>query len=109
MTIVNDITRGIYDAELDSIQAAARQRKKLNNSAHAAVTMAKLQVGDRVVLKEIRPKYMMGQGATVIGKLRTKLEVKLDIACGRFGKDTPITVPASCVEKLEAHDDDGTK
>ena len=38
--------------------------------------------------------------ATVTGKRRTKLEVTLDIACGRFGKNTPIVVPASCVEKV---------
>jgi hypothetical protein len=105
MTIVADIISGSYDSELDSIRAAISHRQSATRSAYAAVTMAELLVGDKVVLREISPKYMIGKGATVVGKRRTKLEVKLDTACGRFSKDTPIVVPASCVEKLEVHDD----
>ena len=100
MTIVTDIISGVYDSELNSIQEAIRQRRKLTKSAHAAVTMTELKIGDKIVLKEISPKYMIGMAATVTGKRRTKLEVTLDIACGRFGTTTPIVVPASCVEKV---------
>lgn len=100
MTIVTDIISGVYDSELDSIREAVAQRRKLTKSAHAAVKMTTISIGDKIVLKEISPKYMIGMAATVTGKRRTKLEVTLDIACGRFGKNTPIVVPASCVEKV---------
>jgi len=99
MTIVTDIISGVHDSELDSIREAVNQRRKLTKSAHAAVTMTTISIGDKIVLKEISPKYMIGETATVTGKRRTKLEVKLDSPVGRFGGGT-IVVPASCVEKV---------
>jgi hypothetical protein len=99
MTIVTDILSGVHDSELDSIRESVNQRQKLTQAAQAAVTMTSISVGDKVVFKDIRPKYMIGEIATVIGKRRTKLEVKLDSPVGRFGEST-VVVPASCVEKV---------
>ena len=101
MTIVTDIISGVHDSELDSIREAVNQRQKLTQAAHAAVTMTSISVGDKIVFKDIRPKYMIGKIATVTAKRRTKLEVKLDgdQPVGRFGTST-VVVPASCVEKV---------
>jgi hypothetical protein len=99
MTIVTDILSGVHDSELDSIRESVNQRQKLTQAAQAAVTMTSISVGDKIVFKDIRPKYMIGETATVIGKRRTKLEVKLDSPVGRFGEST-VVVPASCVEKV---------
>jgi hypothetical protein len=99
MTIVTDILSGVHDSELDSIREAVNQRQKLTQSAQAAVTMTSISVGDKIVFKDIRPKYMIGEIATVTGKRRTKLEVKLDNPVGRFNGGI-VVVPASCVEKV---------
>jgi hypothetical protein len=75
------------------------QRYKLKQNETAAKNLIEISVGDKIVFKDIRPKYMIGETATVIGKRRTKLEVKLDSPVGRFGEST-VVVPASCVEKV---------
>ena len=99
MTIVSDIISGVYDSELESIREAVHSRGNLLQNETAAKNLIEISVGDKVVFKDIRPKYMIGEIATVIGKRRTKLEVKLDSPVGRFGESTVI-VPASCVEKV---------
>jgi hypothetical protein len=99
MTIVTDIISGVHDSELDSIREAVHERRKLTQNETAAKNLIEIIVGDKIVLKDISPKYMIGAIATVTGKRRTKLEVKLDSPVGRFGEST-VVVPASCVEKV---------
>ena len=99
MTIASDIISGVYDSELDSIQHAVPERRELAQAEMAANNLIEISIGDKIVFKDIRPKYMIGEIATVTGKRRTKLEVKLDSPVGRFGEST-VVVPASCVEKV---------
>ena len=99
MTIVTDIISGVHDSELDSIREAVKQRHKLKQNETAAKNFIEISVGDKIVFKDIRPKYMIGKIATVTAKRRTKLEVKLDRPVGRYGEST-VVVPASCVEKV---------
>jgi hypothetical protein len=99
MTIVTDIISGVHDSELDSIREAVNQRYKLKQNETAAKNLIEISVGDKIVFKDISPKYLNGSIATVTGKRSKKLEVKLDRPVGRYGEST-VVVPASCVEKV---------
>lgn len=98
--VAKAILQGDHDSDLDALQAAITQRRRMARQANAAVTMASIDEGDTVRFKDIRPKYMIGKTGKVVGKRRTKLLVTLDKPEGRFSGG-PITVPASCVELVE--------
>lgn len=98
MTLQDRIIRGEYDASLDALYTAVVERRKLVHRAKSAVTLAEIKVGDKVRLKDIRPKYMIGEVCVVTGKKQTKLVVKLAAPVGRFSGLGELTVPASCVE-----------
>jgi hypothetical protein len=98
MSLELDILKGVHDKDLKEI-IAARSRHQILTQTNAAVTLAELEIGQRVRFLQIRPAYMVGQTGIVIKKQRTKLVVQLDSPMRRF--DTgPITVPASCVELM---------
>jgi len=98
MISTTDILNGTYDSALDQIAAACHERRKLLRNAKAAVTMATVQVGTMVRLKGLRPKYINGVRAKVVGKRRTKLSVCLDESRQRYLRGMTIIVPSSCVE-----------
>lgn len=102
MSLAVDIINGKYDEELDTIQEAVRQRIRLNRSTEALTNMVEIKIGDTVRFLNIRPKYMVGQEAVVVGKKVSKLVVRLKQPTGRFNGDT--TVPASCVELVQKGD-----
>ncbi len=93
-----EILGGEYDHVLNDLATACRQRRKLLQGAATAMIMAAVKVGDTVRFINIRPKYLMGATAEVIGKRRTKLEVKFDKNYGRYKKGYTVTIPSSCVE-----------
>lgn len=98
MNLAEEIINGNHDADLDQIVEAIRQRRKLNRSKDTALTMATVNVGDVVVLKGLTPKYLNGNQGKVVGKRRTKIEVQMDQAIGRYGR--MVTVPATCIDKV---------
>ena len=98
MSILTEILTGDHDAQLDAIVDAVKQRRKASRNAAATINLASIAVGDRVVLKDVSPKYMIGQTATVVDKRRTKIEVRLDNPVGRFSDVLGLVVSASCVE-----------
>jgi len=98
MTIIEQIINGDLDADLDGISDALRERKKLKKSKTSALNMATIAVGDIVVLRNLKPKYVNGLRAKVVGKKRTKLEVELERPVGRFSGI--VTVPVSCLDKV---------
>jgi hypothetical protein len=113
MTIASDIISGVYDSELDSIQHAVPERRELAQAEMAANNLIEISIGDKIVFKDIRPKYMNGYIATVTGKRKKKLEVKLHLPDGTYmthrnridrvfhgaGYGGQFFVPACCVEK----------
>jgi hypothetical protein len=99
MTLTSDILSGKYDNDLNTIAEAVRQRETLTRKAAAAVTMASIEPGDTVVLKDISPKYLIGAKAKVIRKRQTRLECELLKDHGRYRAGFPVGIPVACVEK----------
>jgi len=98
MSIAKDIILGKHDAEITQIINAVRERQKLIRSANTAVNISEIEIGSKVKLKNISPKYMNGERATIIGKKRTKFTAKLDVPTDRF--PGIFTISASCVDPV---------
>jgi hypothetical protein len=98
MIDATEILQGKHDSDLDLIETACRQRRKLLRGATAAVTMATVKVGDTICIKSISPKYLVGVTAKVTRKRQTKLEIEFDESHGRYRAGSTVVIPASCVE-----------
>jgi len=115
--IVARITMGEFDAQLDVMTAAIGLRKAMlgkpvGAGANIFVPQPKpvpvtkksiydFKVGDRVRFNQrANPKYLIGTEATVTGRKRTKVTIKLDAAAGRFGGESNITCPTSIIDKV---------
>ena len=87
--------------DLDQIAHTLGLKRRGVESAFAR----SLEVGDRIVLFNVRPKYMAGHEGIVVKRVSAaKIEVDLDQAPNskRYGKK--LVVPASAVRRIE---DDG--
>ena len=98
MIDANEILQGKHDGDLDLLETACRQRRKLLRGATAAVTMATIKIGDTVRIKDISPKYLIGATAKVTGKRQTKLEIQFEKSHRRYRAGIAIVIPSSCVE-----------
>jgi hypothetical protein len=96
------ILQGKYDSDLELIETACRQRRKLLRGAAAAMTMAAVKVNDTVRITAIRPKYLIGATAKVTRKRRTKLEIQFEESHGRYRAGSTVVIPSSCVEIVGA-------
>lgn len=95
--VIDGIRAGEYDASLRAIRVAASARESQVN-----VSVGRsLSVGDRVRLRNIRPRYMQGVIGTVARVMQTWIEVQLDGGVGKFSGIHPIRVHMNCVEKVE--------
>jgi hypothetical protein len=101
MIDASEILQGEYDSDLEQIEMACRQRRKLLRGAAAAVTMAAVNVGDTIRIKDIRPKYLIGVTAEVTRKRRSKLEIKFSETHRRYRSGTTVIIPSSCVEIVQ--------
>jgi len=80
--LVDDISNGDLDSQLDSIFKAVEERRRVIRST---TTISDFMVGDRVVINErCGTKYLVGELATVVGIRRTKLTLQFDTPKGRF-------------------------
>jgi hypothetical protein len=97
MSLISDIRRGVHDDDLDELALAIMGRKK----TLGVLNFSQFQVGDRVrFVPTIKPTYLRGVEATVVGKKVSKLIVRMDAPVGRFRGD--LRVPGSLVERAEA-------
>lgn len=106
MEVLNDIARGNLDDDLDRIAREVYDRRKIVAGMRARATVRALRVGDKVrLVRNIKPRYLVGLTGTVKGKLQTKIDIVIDEGqdTGRFGRT--LRTPASCVEKIEDEDD----
>ena len=99
--IINSLLSGELDSELDEIQLAIKERRKLIRATKAAGSMLSLKVGDRVTLHGLSPKRINGMEGKVVSKQRTRVTVMMDSGTG-YGT---ITVPAQCLDKVEVTDE----
>jgi len=110
--IVARITMGEFDAQLDVMTAAICLRKTMLGKPTQSFmppivqrverkSIYDFKVGDRVRFNQrANPKYLIGTEATVTGRKRTKVTIKLDAAAGRFGGESNITCPTSIIDKV---------
>lgn len=103
--LVDDITNGALDGQLDSIAKAVDERRRVVRSG---VRLEDFMVGDRVVINErCGTKYLVGELATVIGIRRTKITIQFDTPKGRFVRknsdgstySSDVVVPLEIVDK----------
>lgn len=97
MGLLTNIRDGKYDEHLDRIlQVVIERRKELASDRYF-----ELQIGDRVkFVRTIRPTYLAGAHATVVGKKVKKVLVRLDSPVGRFGMGDIRCSPGQ-IEKLQ--------
>lgn len=80
-SLINDISKGTYDSDLETIAEYIRFRQK-----HLAPKAYEFRVGQRVWFNDkVRPTYMAGVAATITKINQKKVKVRLDDRTGRFG------------------------
>jgi predicted metal-dependent RNase len=101
MDISTLIMNGTYDSDLDTIADAVRHRQSVLRDVRASITKASLNTGDSVRLSGLRPAYINGKRGIVVEVKRSRVAVRPaeGQAQGRFSGI--VTVPLSCVEKVE--------
>jgi hypothetical protein len=103
--IIDAITCGAYDSDLGKIKEAVASRLP---EARKALSIDDYNIGSRVRFNESTgTRYMVGQYATVSGKNRTKVTVRLETPMGRFARvnsttgtveSANVTVPISIID-----------
>jgi hypothetical protein len=94
--VISDIYDGKFDKDLDRLVVAINHRRECLTSDK----LMEFSIGDKVRFNHsTRPKYLIGEHATVVQKLRKKVKVKLDHPSGRFGSG-PITCPLSLIDAV---------
>lgn len=98
--ILTQIYNGDFDDRLDLLGAAVKARRSLLRASGNIIAIAALDIGDAVRLKNISPKYMVGKTAVIVGKGRSRFQVRVDNppTNGKFGGI--VTVPATSVERV---------
>lgn len=99
------IASGSLDDHLQDIIDAAEARQR---AARISRDSSEYMIGDRVKFNSLcGTKYLHGQYATVVGRRRTKITVKLERPMGRFAHvvngqvvSSDIIVPVSIVDKV---------
>jgi hypothetical protein len=87
--ILDAINSGSLDSDLGKIKDAVDSRA---TKARAALTINDYNIGARVRFNESTgTRYMVGQYATISGKNRTKVTVRLETPMGRFARVNPVT------------------
>lgn len=109
-TFLNQIMQGEFDADLDKILEAYKQRVKIARQIAAQNNLFTIRVGDRVELKDLRPAYLDGLKGTVEQVNGARFNVKVDFmppqgwAKFRSTDNKPVVhgIPASCLTKIAA-------
>lgn len=92
LAVIDDIANGKHDAVLDRILDTARARRKATETSR----LHAMQPGDKIRIKDTRPKYLNGCTGEVVKINQTTASVKLDTPPQPKWGGT-IRVPASCV------------
>ncbi len=102
--IIEQINSGAVDKDLGAIGTAVRDRLTVVRST---IKNTDFGLGDKVRFNDgCGTRYLIGQTATVVGRKKIKLVVKLDKPVGRFTRVMPngtvesasVTVPLSIVD-----------
>jgi len=102
LAVLRGIALGTFDDKLEEITTAAVHRRRELQRQRSVVAMVEFQVGDKVKLRNLRPKHVNGKVVEIVAKRQTKLTVKYvnrEDGIDRFGM-LPFNVPAGCVEAI---------
>jgi hypothetical protein len=102
-TVLEQINSGALDTNLGEISTAVQRRI---DTIRPALSTSDFGIGDKVRFNNsCGTRYLIGHTATVVGRKKVKIVVKLDAPTGRFVRMTPsgpesaqITVPISIVD-----------
>ena len=101
--IIAAINSGAVDSELGLINTTLNARL---SAVRALKKPTDFGIGDKVRFNNnCGTRYLIGQTATIVGRKKVKLVVKLDVPTGRFVRMTPsgpesasVTVPIAIVD-----------
>ena len=93
--LCEQITAGAYDTDLQTINKALQQRALTIRSIKAQDALATINVGDRVTLDGLKPRYVNGSTPLVVKINQTRAVVILEKPKGRFMGE--VTVPLACI------------
>jgi hypothetical protein len=101
--IIEQIRSGSLDKDLGSLSTEIQNRL---TAIRGSLTNTDFGIGDKVKFNShCGTRYLIGHTATVVGRKKVKLVVKLDHPTGRFVRMTPsgpesaqITVPIAIVD-----------
>jgi hypothetical protein len=101
--IIEQIRSGSLDKELGSLSTEIQTRL---TTIRGSIKNTDFGIGDKVRFNSTcGTRYLIGHTATVVGRKKVKLVVKLDSPTGRFVRMTPtgpesasVTVPISIVD-----------
>ena len=96
MSLASEILNGEFDEQLDNLINTISLRKK----ALAQIVVSSLTVGDPVMIKDCRPKLLIGQIATVKSITSKGVEVKMPRMNNRKWSEAVVTVGSSMIEKV---------
>lgn len=72
--VLNAILTGQVDDHLEAIVDAVKDRRAIQ----ARVKFHTVKAGDRGVLRNLRPKYLIGAPVTVVDRKQTRIGVRID-------------------------------
>jgi hypothetical protein len=105
MTTLQEVVAAIdsFDKDqLDIVATALRAREKYVREAAARQALATLQVGQKVTLKGLSPKYLNGLTGTITARDGEKFSVEFDEHSAwqarRYGKN--VRVPPGCIDPV---------
>lgn len=93
--------------ELDILVTAIKARHRVLHHEKTAQAMRLLEVGDRVRLMNLKPRYLNGIQGTIIARTGTKFSVEMDQSApsrAQYRYGGIVRCPAGCLELIEAHD-----
>ncbi|MDQ6731257.1 MAG: hypothetical protein M3022_13430 [Actinomycetota bacterium] len=100
-SLLDAVASGALDAHLAAIADAVRARRVLLETIRSANAVAELCVGDTVMLnRQIRPRYLRHEIATVLELDDHWVTVRLWRPVGRFGQEA-IRCPPLALKKLD--------
>ena len=96
---VHDIAKAILEDKTMTYDDVDLLLSVLRTKQNRIANSQPLRMGDRVRLRNIKPKYLDGAEGRISGKRGTKILVMMDEKHGRYAQE--IRVPRTAIEKVE--------
>jgi hypothetical protein len=100
--VIAAILRGEFDDIENEIVGAINSRRRMRRDIESYTALGTVQVGTKVRLEGLSPKYLNGLTGEVVGKRGKRFTVRLDnpALAGRYANFGQVQAPASTVKPL---------